>query len=135
MKFYSNNSSKYSSVLELKSDKIEFTIFYMWIYLVELSCLVNTLINNNNCWMLNWVYLFVQEVLQHQDFSKFQLIKPRLLEVVDKMLAEDISRLMAQIPHEETAAASEPLIKGMPMHCLYFNTTFVTFYLVSSWLH
>lgn len=85
--------------------------------------------------MLNWVYLFVQEVLQHQDFSKFQLIKPRLLEVVDKMLAEDISRLMAQIPHEETAAASEPLIKGMPMHSLYFNTTFVTFYLVSSWLH
>lgn len=82
---------------------------------------------------INWVYVLVQEVLQHQDFSKFQLIKPRLLEVVDKMLAEDISRLMAQIPHEETAASSEPLIKGMLIHFLYFNTTFVTFYyLVSS---
>ncbi|XP_046669543.1 EH domain-containing protein 3 isoform X4 [Homalodisca vitripennis] len=54
----------------------------------------------------------MQEGLQHQDFTKFQLIKPRLLEVVDKMLAEDIARLMAQIPHEETNAVAEPLIKG-----------------------
>lgn len=81
--------------------------------------------------MLNWLYLFVQEVLQHQDFSKFQIIKPRLLEVVDKMLAEDISRLMAQIPHEETAASSEPLIKGMLIHCLYLNTTLVCYILLS----
>lgn len=75
-------------------------------------------------------YVCVQEVLQHQDFSKFQLLKPRLLEVVDKMLAEDIARLMAQIPHEEVVSTSEPLIKGnilppLPLHsfnnCFLFN--------------
>lgn len=48
----------------------------------------------------------------HHDFTKFNLLKPRLLEVVDKMLAEDIARLMAQIPHEETISTQEPLIKG-----------------------
>lgn len=54
----------------------------------------------------------MQELLVHHDFTKFNLLKPRLLEVVDKMLAEDIARLMAQIPHEETISAQEPLIKG-----------------------
>lgn len=43
----------------------------------------------------------MQETLQHHDFSKFQVLKPRLLEVVDKMLAEDIARLMALIPQED----------------------------------
>lgn len=54
----------------------------------------------------------MQELLVHHDFTKFNPLKPRLLEVVDKMLAEDIARLMAQIPHEETTSAQEPLIKG-----------------------
>lgn len=53
----------------------------------------------------------MQELLVHHDFTKFNPLKPRLLEVVDKMLAEDIARLMAQIPHEETTSAQEPLIK------------------------
>jgi len=43
----------------------------------------------------------MQEVLEHQDFSKFNILKPKLLETVDKMLAEDIARLMAQIPLED----------------------------------
>jgi hypothetical protein len=43
--------------------------------------------------------------LENVDFAKFQAIKPRLLEVVDNMLATDIARLMAQIPKEEQAAA------------------------------
>ncbi|XP_075227835.1 EH domain-containing protein 3-like [Lycorma delicatula] len=43
----------------------------------------------------------MQESLQHHDFTKFQVLKPRLLEVVDKMLAEDIARLMALIPQED----------------------------------
>ncbi|XP_014275527.1 EH domain-containing protein 1 isoform X1 [Halyomorpha halys] len=47
----------------------------------------------------------MQEVLQNHDFTKFQTLKPRLLEVVDKMLAEDISKLMAQIPHEDIVSA------------------------------
>ncbi|CAH1402016.1 unnamed protein product [Nezara viridula] len=51
----------------------------------------------------------MQEVLQNHDFTKFQTIKPRLLEVVDKMLAEDISKLMAQIPHEDIVSAPSNL--------------------------
>ncbi|XP_034252891.1 EH domain-containing protein 3 [Thrips palmi] len=45
----------------------------------------------------------MQEQLVHHDFTKFQPIKIKLLEVVDKMLSEDIARLMAQIPQEEEA--------------------------------
>lgn len=51
----------------------------------------------------------MQEVLQNHDFTKFQTLKPRLLEVVDKMLAEDISKLMAQIPHEDIVSAPSNL--------------------------
>ncbi|KMQ87085.1 eh domain-containing protein 1 [Lasius niger] len=54
----------------------------------------------------------MQECLAHHDFNKFNPIKPKLLEVVDKMLAEDIAKLMAMIPHEEVTTVSEPLIKG-----------------------
>ncbi|KAH7710200.1 EH-domain containing 1 [Aphelenchoides avenae] len=44
--------------------------------------------------------------LEKADFTKFQAIKPRLLEVVANMLATDIARLMAQIPKEEQAAVT-----------------------------
>lgn len=54
----------------------------------------------------------MQENLQHHDFTKFHPIKPRLLEVVDKMLAEDISMLMAMIPQDEETTTVEPLVKG-----------------------
>lgn len=54
----------------------------------------------------------MQANLAHHDFTKFNLIKPRLLEVVDKMLSEDISKLMAMIPHEDSSSTSEPMIKG-----------------------
>jgi EH domain-containing protein 1 len=39
--------------------------------------------------------------LENADFSRFNALKPRLLDVVDDMLAKDIARLMAQIPKEE----------------------------------
>lgn len=55
----------------------------------------------------------MQECLAHYDFSKFNPLKPKLLETVDKMLAEDIAKLMAMIPHEEVTKVSEPLIKGI----------------------
>uniref|UniRef100_A0A9J2PYX5 Dynamin-type G domain-containing protein n=1 Tax=Ascaris lumbricoides TaxID=6252 RepID=A0A9J2PYX5_ASCLU len=45
----------------------------------------------------------MRDHLQNQDFTRFNPIKPRLLEVVDGMLASDIARLMAQIPKEEAA--------------------------------
>lgn len=54
----------------------------------------------------------MQEVLQHQDFSKFHSLKPHLLEVVDTMLARDIARLMEMIPHEEVTLVSESIVKG-----------------------
>ena len=49
----------------------------------------------------------------HHDFTKFNILKPRLLEAVDRMLAEDISRLMAYIPHENTVQKTKDSeIKG-----------------------
>ncbi|VDN55985.1 unnamed protein product [Dracunculus medinensis] len=46
----------------------------------------------------------MRENLKIHDFTKFNALKPKLLEVVDGMLASDITRLMAQIPKEEAAA-------------------------------
>ncbi|CAH1712543.1 EH domain-containing protein 1 [Aphis gossypii] len=43
----------------------------------------------------------MQEVLVNLDFSKFQSLKPHLLEEVDKMLANDIAKLMAMIPLQD----------------------------------
>lgn len=60
----------------------------------------------------------MQELLVHHDFTKFNPLKPRLLEVVDKMLAEDIARLMALIPHDEVHIVSEPLVKGSRLHLM-----------------
>ncbi|KAG5675630.1 putative EH domain-containing and endocytosis protein 1 [Polypedilum vanderplanki] len=54
----------------------------------------------------------MQEVLANQDFSKFHSLKMPLLETVDRMLANDIARLMNLIPQEEAELVSEPLIKG-----------------------
>eukprot|EP00918_Siedleckia_nematoides_P010749 GHVU01023509.1.p1 GENE.GHVU01023509.1~~GHVU01023509.1.p1 ORF type:complete len:536 (-),score=79.31 GHVU01023509.1:146-1753(-) len=55
----------------------------------------------------------MREQLEHQDFAKFHPLKPKLLETVDKMLAEDIARLMLMIPHEqETDFKADVQIKG-----------------------
>lgn len=54
----------------------------------------------------------MQELLQHQDFTKFHSLKPQLLEVVDQMLAKDIARLMEMIPHEEQSVITETIVKG-----------------------
>lgn len=55
----------------------------------------------------------MQEQLAHHDFTKFQPLKIRLLEVVDKMLSDDIARLMAQIPQEEeTYTIDQGNVKG-----------------------
>ena len=40
----------------------------------------------------------MQEKLINHDFTKFPLLKKNLLDTVDKMLAEDIAKLMALIP-------------------------------------
>ncbi|XP_030370831.1 EH domain-containing protein 1 [Scaptodrosophila lebanonensis] len=54
----------------------------------------------------------MQEVLQHQDFTKFHSLKPHLLDIVDNMLAKDIARLMEMIPQEESMLVSEAVVKG-----------------------
>ncbi|EEC14087.1 hypothetical protein IscW_ISCW021582, partial [Ixodes scapularis] len=54
----------------------------------------------------------MQEKLAAHDFTKFHLLKPRLLETVDRMLAEDIAQLMAMIPHEQTEHKDETVVKG-----------------------
>lgn len=40
----------------------------------------------------------MQDKLLTHDFTKFQPLKKPLLDAVDKMLAEDISKLMSMIP-------------------------------------
>ncbi|XP_016985116.1 EH domain-containing protein 1 [Drosophila rhopaloa] len=54
----------------------------------------------------------MQEVLQHQDFTKFHSLKPHLLDIVDNMLAKDIARLIEMIPQEEMSLVTEPVVKG-----------------------
>lgn len=54
----------------------------------------------------------MQETLANHDFTKFRPLKPKLLEVVDNMLANDIARLMDMNPQEDMNVVAEPLIKG-----------------------
>ena len=54
----------------------------------------------------------MKEQLQHQDFTKFHPLKPKLLENVDHMLANDIARLMQMIPMEEEVRNDTPQVKG-----------------------
>lgn len=49
----------------------------------------------------------MQETLQHHDFAKFKAIDKRLLDKVDRMLADDIAKLMAMVPVEEQAKRNE----------------------------
>uniref|UniRef100_A0A4X2K303 Dynamin-type G domain-containing protein n=1 Tax=Vombatus ursinus TaxID=29139 RepID=A0A4X2K303_VOMUR len=46
----------------------------------------------------------MQELLQTQDFSKFQVLKPKLFENLEQMLSKDIARLMLMMKEEEAAA-------------------------------
>ncbi|KAG6927590.1 EH domain containing 1, partial [Chelydra serpentina] len=53
----------------------------------------------------------MQELLLNQDFSKFQLLKPKLLDAVDDMLANDIARLMVMVRQEESQMPTQA-VKG-----------------------
>jgi len=53
----------------------------------------------------------MQDQLQYHDFSKFPLLKPKLLENVDRMLADDIARLMTLIPKEEEQRTDKAIVK------------------------
>ncbi|XP_055384717.1 EH domain-containing protein 3 isoform X1 [Condylostylus longicornis] len=69
----------------------------------------------------------MQEVLQHQDFSKFHSLKLNLLEVVDAMLAKDIARLMEMIPQEEATVVSESMVTGQTNSNKLVNSSFHTY--------
>uniref|UniRef100_A0A2K5C7S6 EH domain containing 3 n=1 Tax=Aotus nancymaae TaxID=37293 RepID=A0A2K5C7S6_AOTNA len=53
----------------------------------------------------------MQDQLQAQDFSKFQPLKSKLLEVVDDMLAHDIAQLMVLVRQEESQQPIQ-MVKG-----------------------
>ncbi|XP_043839044.1 EH domain-containing protein 3 isoform X1 [Dromiciops gliroides] len=53
----------------------------------------------------------MQEQLQAQDFTKFQPLKNKLLEVVEDMLAHDIAQLMVLVRQEETQRPVQ-MVKG-----------------------
>lgn len=54
----------------------------------------------------------MKEVLEHQDFTKFHIMKPKLIENVDNMLQVDIARLMQMIPHEQEYKEEGADVKG-----------------------
>jgi len=54
----------------------------------------------------------MQDNLQYHDFSKFQSIRPKLIEKVDQMLNHDIARLMAMLPQEFEDREDEQTVKG-----------------------
>lgn len=59
------------------------------------------------------VFVLLQESLQYHDFSKFHALKPKLLDVVDRMLAEDMTRLMNMLPHEDSMRKTDhPSVQG-----------------------
>lgn len=62
----------------------------------------------------------MKEQLQFHDFSKFPVLKPKLIDNVDKMLANDIARLMSQIPKEEEMKRDASSIK---VACISFCFT------------
>ncbi|KAI3364412.1 hypothetical protein L3Q82_011199, partial [Scortum barcoo] len=53
----------------------------------------------------------MQDQLQAQDLTRFQPLKPKLLEAVDDMLANDIAGLMVLVRQEETQRPN-PVVKG-----------------------
>ena len=53
-----------------------------------------------------------QAKLKPYDFSKLHSLKVKLIEDVDKMLANEISRLMAMIPHENDIKDDSKAIRG-----------------------
>lgn len=71
----------------------------------------------------------MQENLLHHDFTKFNPLKLKLLEVVDKMLADDIAHLMDMIPQEESQTSTDPHIKGeFTSDCTSLHAFVLTFY-------
>jgi len=65
---------------------------------------------------VNASLLLLQRQLVAYDFTSFSSLKPNLLEAVDRMLANDIARLMALIPQEATDTHVKGLDIGEFLH-------------------
>jgi len=66
----------------------------------------------------------MQDQLQYHDFSKFPALKPKLLETVDQMLANDIARLMTMIPKEEEQRTATDTAVVKVLLCLLYTPTY-----------
>lgn len=75
------------------------------------SCLLLPLVATESISITNSCFLCPQELLNGQDFSKFASLKPKLLEAVEDMLANDIAHLMALVRQEEASMPSQS-VKG-----------------------
>jgi len=53
----------------------------------------------------------MQQVLEVHDFKKFQPLRQKLIDNVDRMLAEEVSRLMSMVPTEESEMPA-PSVQG-----------------------
>ena len=54
----------------------------------------------------------MQESLRNQNFEKFHVFNPKLIQRVDRMLAEEIATLMSMISLEESRQTIDPAVKG-----------------------
>ncbi|GAU92821.1 hypothetical protein RvY_04854 [Ramazzottius varieornatus] len=54
----------------------------------------------------------MQESLRNQNFEKFHVLNPKLIQRVDRMLAEEIAVLMNMISMEESRQTQDPIVKG-----------------------
>ncbi|XP_015917697.1 EH domain-containing protein 1 [Parasteatoda tepidariorum] len=62
----------------------------------------------------------MQEKLLQQDFDKFNTLRPKLLENVDTMLREDITKIMSMIPREQEEVSQES-VQGGALNTLVNN--------------
>lgn len=63
----------------------------------------------------------MQEKLLQQDFSKFNILKPKLIDTVDQMLRDDISTIMSMIPREQELSVETAPVKGGALNALVDN--------------
>ncbi|CAL1296535.1 unnamed protein product [Larinioides sclopetarius] len=63
----------------------------------------------------------MQEKLLQQDFDKFNTLRPKLLENVDIMLRDDISKIMQMIPREQEEHIENAPVQGGALNTLNDN--------------
>lgn len=54
----------------------------------------------------------MKECLKEQDFTKFHALKPKMIEKVEHMLSNDMTKLMQMLPAEEASTSSDKMVRG-----------------------